>query len=91
VPLANLFTQFFVELHTDFFHDFQVRAFGHFGNNLTPVLVVKVGFRFPSGLLKFVLSNLLIKDLFKEFVQVFLSHLVVQLTTMGLNNVAATR
>ena len=22
VPLANLFTQFFVELHADFFHDF---------------------------------------------------------------------
>lgn len=89
VPLTNLLAEFLVELHADLFHDFQVGSLSHLRNHLATVFVVKVRLRFPSGLLQFVLGDLLIKDLFEELIQVFLGHLVVKFTAVGLDNVAA--
>jgi hypothetical protein len=38
-----------------------------------------------------VLSNLLVENVVKEFVKILLSKLVVELTTMGLDDVATAR
>ncbi len=40
-------------------------------------------------LLEFVLSDLLVKDVIEEFVEILLCQLVVELSSMGLNNVAS--
>jgi hypothetical protein len=37
------------------------------------------------------LRNLLVEYLFKELVEVFLSHLVVEFSSMGLNDVTTAR
>lgn len=90
VLFTNLLSEFLMEFHAYFFHDFEVGPLGNLWNDFTSVLVVQICFRFPSWLLKFVLGDLLIKDLFEELVQVFLCHLIVKLTSMWLYNIAST-
>ena len=53
------------------------------------MLVVKVCLRFTTRLLEFVLGYLLIENLLKELIKVLFRQLIVQLTSMRLNDVAA--
>lgn len=55
------------------------------------MFVVKVCLRLATLLLQLVLSDLLVENMIEEFVQILLCQLIVEFTTMRLNNVASAR
>ena len=86
---ANVVGEFLKQLHANLLHDAKVGSLGDFGHYLTSVLVVEVRLRLATLLFQLVLGNFLVEDMVEELVKVLLSQLIVQLSTMGLNDIAS--
>lgn len=88
---ANVVGEFLEKLHANLLHDAKVGSLGDFGNYLTSVLVVKIRLRLATLLFQLMLGDFLVEDMVEELVKVLLSELIVQLSTMGLNDIASPR
>lgn len=86
---ANVVGEFFEQLHANLLHDAKVGSLGDFGHYLTSVLVVDVRIRLATLLFQLVLGDFFVEDMIKELVKVLISELIVQLSTMGLNDIAS--
>ena len=91
VLLPDLLEQLLKQLQPDFLHDLDIGPLGHLGRDLDALLVVEVRVRSAAGLLEFVLGNLLVEHVIKEFRQVLVSEVVVEFTSEGLDDITATR
>lgn len=88
---ANVVGEFLEKLHANLLHDAKVGSLGDFGNYLTSVLVIKIRLRLATLLFQLMLGDFLVEDMVEELVKVLLSELIVQLSTMGLNDIASPR
>lgn len=55
------------------------------------MFMIEIALKVSSSLCKLMLSDLLIENMVEELVEVFVSQIVVKLSTVRLNNVALSR